>query len=179
MTPLPKGVWDPPLVRYVFHPAQVSVLCFSCTKFHNRADQMLFWRGPKISGRARSLVLFPPPIRLAPSHITAQVLVLAGPKAFAFGCQYSVTPRPQAGDCIVTLMLHLSLSLSFSYSFSFSFSFFFSLSLSFVVKAQPNCARQSLASAASALQRLRLVRHRTVIRGRHTNVAIPCLHTPC
>ena len=75
MTPLPKRGFGPPLVRYVFHPPQVSVLCFSCTKIHDRADQKLFWRGPKIFGRARSLVRFPPPIRFAPPHITAQYCV--------------------------------------------------------------------------------------------------------
>ena len=42
------------------------MFCFSCTKIHDRADQKLFWRGPKISGRARSLVRFPPRIRFAP-----------------------------------------------------------------------------------------------------------------
>ena len=72
MTPLPKRGFVPPLVRYVFHPPRVSVLRFSCTKIHDRADQKLFWRGPKIFGRARSLVRFPPPIRFAPPHITAQ-----------------------------------------------------------------------------------------------------------
>ena len=72
MTPLPKGGFGPPLVRYVFHPPQASALCFSCTKIHDRADQKLFWRGPKIFGRAHSLVRFPPPIRFAPLHITAQ-----------------------------------------------------------------------------------------------------------
>ena len=35
MTPLPKRGFGPPLVRYVFHLPQVSVLCFSCTKIHN------------------------------------------------------------------------------------------------------------------------------------------------
>ena len=70
-TPPKKGFWTP-LVRYVFHPPQVSVLCFSCTKIYDRVDQKLFWRGPKIFGRARSLVRFPPPIRFAPPHITAQ-----------------------------------------------------------------------------------------------------------
>ena len=60
MTPLPKRSFGPPLVRYVFHPPQASALCFSCTKIHDRADQKLFWRGPKIFGRAR------PPIRFAP-----------------------------------------------------------------------------------------------------------------
>ena len=62
----PKRGFGPPLVRYVFHPPQVSVFCFSCTKFHDRADQKVFWRGPKIFGRARSLVRFPPPICFAP-----------------------------------------------------------------------------------------------------------------
>ena len=70
--PSQKGVLDPPLVRYVFHPPQVSVLCFSCTKIHDRVDQKLFWRGPKIFGRARSLVRSPPPIRFCTPHITAQ-----------------------------------------------------------------------------------------------------------
>ena len=72
MTPLPKRAFGPPLVRYVFHPPRVSVLCFSCTKIHDRWDQKLFWRGCSIFGRARSLVRFPPPIRFAPPHITAQ-----------------------------------------------------------------------------------------------------------
>ena len=47
-TPPKKGFWTPPLVRCVFHPPQVSVLCFSCTKIHDRADRKLFRRGPKI-----------------------------------------------------------------------------------------------------------------------------------
>ena len=76
MTSLPKRGFGPPLVRYIFHPAQASALCFSYTKIHDRADQKLFWRGPKIFGRARSLVRFPPPIRFAPPHITAQTLPL-------------------------------------------------------------------------------------------------------
>ena len=66
MTPLPNMGFGPPSVRYVFHPPGVSLLCFSCIKIHDRADQKLFWRGPKIFGRARSLVRFPPPIRFAP-----------------------------------------------------------------------------------------------------------------
>ena len=64
MTPLPKkGFWTP-LVRYVFF--------FLYKNLHDRAAQKLFWRGPKIFGRGRSLVRFPPPIRFAPPHITAQ-----------------------------------------------------------------------------------------------------------
>ena len=45
-TPSKKGLWTP-VVRYVFHPPQVSVLCFSYTKIHDRAEQKLFWRDPK------------------------------------------------------------------------------------------------------------------------------------
>ena len=63
MTPLPKRGFGPPLVRYVFHSPQVST---------TEQNKKLFWRGPNIFGRARSLVRFPPPIRFAPPHITAQ-----------------------------------------------------------------------------------------------------------
>ena len=72
MTPLPKRGFGTPLVRYVFHSPQMSVLCFSCTRFHDRADPEARWRGQKFFGRARCLVRFPPPIRFAPPHITAQ-----------------------------------------------------------------------------------------------------------
>ena len=71
-TPPKRGFWTP-LARYVFHPPQVSILCFSCTKIHDRAEQKLFWGGPKLFGRVRSLARFPSPIRFAPPHITAQV----------------------------------------------------------------------------------------------------------
>ena len=70
MTPLPKRGFGCPPVRYVFHPPQVSMLCSSCRNIHDRAAQKLFWRGPKIFGRARSLVRFPPPICSAPLHIS-------------------------------------------------------------------------------------------------------------
>ena len=33
--PLPKRGFGRPLVRYVFHPPQVSVLCSACTKLHD------------------------------------------------------------------------------------------------------------------------------------------------
>ena len=84
----PKRGFGPPLVWYVFHPPQVSVLCFSCRKNHDRADQKLFRRGPKIFGRARSLVRFPPPIRFAPPHITAQIFCFFRFRHFA----QSLTP---------------------------------------------------------------------------------------
>ena len=56
--PPPHTVRSPPL-------SGVSAL-FSCSKIHDRADQKLFWRGPKIFERARSLVRFPPPMCFAP-----------------------------------------------------------------------------------------------------------------
>ena len=88
MTPLLERGFGPPLVRYVFHPPQASALCVSCTKIHARADQKLFWRGPKIFGRARSLVRFPPPIRFAPPHITAQQIVATPPDNSSFSEQF-------------------------------------------------------------------------------------------
>ena len=100
MTPLPKRGFGPPLVRYVFHPPQASAFCFSCTKIHDRADQKLFWRGPKIFGRTRSLVRFPPPIRFAPPHITAQSKesVLKVPKWGQFHTAIRVT-RKRCDSC--------------------------------------------------------------------------------
>ena len=55
--------FEPPLVRYVFHLPRVSLLCFSCTKIHDWADQKLFWRGPEF--------FFVPPMRFAP-HVMRQ-----------------------------------------------------------------------------------------------------------
>ena len=50
MTPVPKRGFGPPLVRYSFPPLSgVSAR----TRIHDRADQKLFWRGPKIFERAR------------------------------------------------------------------------------------------------------------------------------
>ena len=83
--PSQKGALDPPSYGTFSTPPLVSVLCFSCTKkIHDRVDQKLFWRGPEIFGRARSLVRFPPPIRFAPPHITAQFL--EGPFSTVAGC---------------------------------------------------------------------------------------------
>ena len=52
-----RGSWSP-FVCYVFHPPQVSLLCFCCTSTHDWADQKLLWRGPEISVRVRPLVRF-------------------------------------------------------------------------------------------------------------------------
>ena len=72
MTPLLKRGFGPPLIRYVFHPAQVPLLCFSCTKIQDGADQKLFWRGPKELRESAFSGTFSSPIRFAPPHITAQ-----------------------------------------------------------------------------------------------------------
>ena len=58
MTPSQKGGLDP--------PPRTVLVCFSCTEIHDKAEQKLFWRGPKIFGRARCLVRVPPPIRFSP-----------------------------------------------------------------------------------------------------------------
>ena len=71
LTRLPKSGFGPPSYGTFSTPlrGQYSVF-FLYKKNHDRADQKLFWRGPEISGRTRSLVRFPPPIRFAPGQCT-------------------------------------------------------------------------------------------------------------
>ena len=65
--PSQEGVLDPPLVWYVFHPPQVSVLCFSCTKIHDRADNRSSFGGvQKFSGERVLWYVFLPPYVLHP-----------------------------------------------------------------------------------------------------------------
>ena len=46
-----KGGLDTPFVWYVFHPSRVSLLCFSCTKIHDRAERKFLFGGVrKLSG---------------------------------------------------------------------------------------------------------------------------------
>ena len=61
MTHLPKRGFGPPLYGTFSTPLTCRCPVFSCTYIHDRADQKLFWRGPKNFGRARSLVRFPSP----------------------------------------------------------------------------------------------------------------------
>ena len=92
MTPLPKKGFGPPLVRYVFHPPSgVSALVF-LYKNHDRAEQKLFWRGPNIFGRARSLVHFPPPyaLQFAPPHITTMIIQDLDSTPTLNVCQFSI-----------------------------------------------------------------------------------------
>ena len=48
MTPLPKGGFGPLLVRYVFHPPQVSVLCFFLYKNPRQSRPEALLEGSKI-----------------------------------------------------------------------------------------------------------------------------------
>ena len=72
MTPFPKRGFGPPSYGTFSTPLRCQCSVSPVQRPHDRADQKLFWRGPKIFGRAGSLVRFPPPIRFAPPHITAQ-----------------------------------------------------------------------------------------------------------
>ena len=61
--------WDKSGVRGAFKCCKGkkgSQLCFSCTKIHDRVDKKLFWRGPKVFGRARSLDHFSSPHTFCP-----------------------------------------------------------------------------------------------------------------
>ena len=68
-TPPKKGFWTPPRTVRFPPPSGVSAVSFFLYKHPRQssgsAAQKLFWKGPKIIGRARSLVRFPPPIRFA------------------------------------------------------------------------------------------------------------------
>ena len=92
MTPLPKRGFGPPLVRYVFRPPQVSVLCFSC-KIHDRAEQKLFWRVQKFSGERVLWHVFPPPVRFCTPHVMAQIFWISNSVSITL----TVTPRSVFG----------------------------------------------------------------------------------
>ena len=71
-TPPKKGFWTPPLYGTFSTPLRCQCSVFPVQKSTTEQARSSFGRGPKIFGRARSLVRFPPPIRFAPPHITAQ-----------------------------------------------------------------------------------------------------------
>ena len=83
MTPLPKRGFGPLLVRYVFHPPQVSVLCFSCTKIHDKPVSEVLSEGSKnfresaFSGTFSSPHTFctPPPISQPKFKIPGKAVV--------------------------------------------------------------------------------------------------------
>ena len=66
MTPLPKRGFGPPLVRYVFHPPQVSVLCFPVQKSTTEQTRSCFGGVQKFSGERVLWYVFPPPYVLHP-----------------------------------------------------------------------------------------------------------------
>ena len=75
---------------------------------------------------------------------------------FAFPCQYIVSSRGRTGNRTVTQMRHPLL-----------------------VEGRPNCARQSLASARRCCTAPHVAPTSCCDPGRHTNVIILCLPTPC
>ena len=68
MTPLPIRAFGPPSYGTFFTPlgCQCSVFPVQESTTEQTSHQKLFWRGPKIFGRARSLVRYPPPYVLHP-----------------------------------------------------------------------------------------------------------------
>ena len=95
-TPPKRGFGTPPpTVR--FPPLSgVSALFFLYKNPRQSRQQKLFWRGPKIFGRARSLVRFPPPpyVLQPPPHITAQLLRAMGFLASQHGQLGAIPPPP-------------------------------------------------------------------------------------
>ena len=63
--PPKKGFWTPAHAVRFPPPSGVSALFF-LYRNPRQSRPEVFWRGPKIFGRARCLVRFPPPIRFAP-----------------------------------------------------------------------------------------------------------------
>ena len=71
MTPLAKRGFGPPPPSYDTFSTPFRCQCsvFPVPKtFTAQSRPEALWRGPKIFGRARSLVRFPPPIRFAPPY---------------------------------------------------------------------------------------------------------------
>ena len=66
MTPLPKRGFGPPLVRYVFHPPQVSVLCFPVQKSTTEQTRSCFGGVQKFLGERVLWYVFLPPYVLHP-----------------------------------------------------------------------------------------------------------------
>ena len=77
-TPLPKRGFGPPLVRYVFHPPQVSVLCFPVQKSTTEQTRSSFGGVQKFSGERVLWYVFLPPYVLHP--------LISPPKKRQFHC---------------------------------------------------------------------------------------------
>ena len=108
ITPLPKRGFGPPLVRYVFHPPQVSVLCFACTKIHGRADQKLSWRGRKIPGEQVLWYVFLPYVYAPPPPIPRKRVVLANVPSFRYSMEFFMQGGGGGGLEGATTLLHFS-----------------------------------------------------------------------
>ena len=73
---LPVRGFGLPLVRYVFHPPRVSLLCFSLYRNPRLSRPEALWEGVQNFSGGRVLwYVFLPPSRFAPPHITAQVVM--------------------------------------------------------------------------------------------------------
>ena len=77
MTPLPKRAFGPPSYGTFSTPLGCQCSVFPAQKSTTEQTRSSFGRGPEVFGRARSLVRFPPPIRFAPPHSTAQQNILS------------------------------------------------------------------------------------------------------
>ena len=78
MTPLPKRGLDPSLVRYVFHPSQVSVLCFFLYKNPRQGRTEALLEGSRHFRESAFSGTFSSPHTFWPPHITAQRLLTFG-----------------------------------------------------------------------------------------------------
>ena len=73
MTPLPKRVLGPPSYGTFSTPLRCQCSVFPVQKSTTEQNRSSFGGVQKFFARVCSLVRFPPPIRFAPPHITAQV----------------------------------------------------------------------------------------------------------
>ena len=90
MTPLPKGVLDPPSYGTFSTPLRCQCSCFPVQKSTTEQTRSSFGLVPKFSGESVLWYVFLPPIRFAPPHITAQV-------------NSSLRPKPSASICSVSM----------------------------------------------------------------------------
>ena len=81
-TPPKKGFWTPPLLRYVFHPPQVSVLCLFLYKNPRQSRPEALLEGSKNFRESAFSGTFSPPHTFCTPHITAQLKTLARRNGF-------------------------------------------------------------------------------------------------
>ena len=149
MTPLPKRGFGPPSYGTFSTPLRCQCSVFLYKKIHDRADQKLFWRGPKIFGRARSLERFPPPIRFAPP---------ISPPKFSFF--ETVLSKQYSARFLFSVLLHVSAVLAARFLFWVRFLKIGSSSFSLTEKGM-----ETLKKATVSLS-LSLSRHRILGKGK-------------